>query len=132
MNVEKKNIRYYRPDENSLMVWLGEDGLINVDFGTELVTAENILWSIKQHRDLAPVGKTGVLVSAQSSTRVDSDIVKVTTSVEAENQVKGMAIVPTATIGWVMTKLYLKFVKASYPTKAFNNSKDARDWLLSL
>lgn len=103
-----------------------------MDFGIELVTAENILWSIKQHRDLAPVGKTDVLVSAQSSTRVDSDIVNVTTSEQAENQVKAIAIVPMATIGWVMTKLYLKFVKASYPTRAFNNTKDARDWLISL
>jgi len=132
MNIEQKRIRFYRPDENSLTIWLDSDGLINIDFGTELVTTENVKWAMKQHRELAPHGKSGVLLTAQSSTRVDSGIREATTNDQAKAQVRGLALLPTATIGWVMAKLYLKMVKTPYPTRVFRSREEARDWLLSL
>ncbi len=113
-------------------VTLDQDGIIMVDYGNLLVTAETLRDGLLRHRALAPGKKSKVLIQMESSTKLDTEVTEFGTSAEVIALTTAVALIPHSKIGRILTNLYLKINRNPYPTRAFDTVQSGKAWLLSL
>ena len=111
-------------------VTLEENGIILIDFGSLMVTLELLRDVLQQHRILAPMKKSKVLMVGQAATIVDTDLIKFGAREDVADLTSALAIVPLNKVGRVLANLFMPLQRNPYPTRAFDTVEDARDWLL--
>ncbi|MBC8242323.1 MAG: hypothetical protein ISR50_21335 [Alphaproteobacteria bacterium] len=117
---------------DSVKVTLEPDGIIQADYGNIIVTLDGLREGIGKHRALAPGRKSKVIIIAESSSKIDQDVVNFGKSDEVASLTRAVAMVSDKKIGRIMMNLYLTVQKNPYPTRAFNDVESARAWLHSL
>jgi len=105
-----------------------EPGIVTIDYGTAIATAELVQDVIDRSRDLWGEGRIAVLVLAESGT----DLAKIGAVVSAEDLADftiASAIVTPGKIGQLLGNLFMKFQKSPYPQRLFTDLTEAQAWL---
>ena len=111
-------------------MFIDEDGVFNVQFGTILITASHIYHCVAEQRKMAPDQKLLVLIVGEAGTQIKSEIRHVSSSKWVADVSLAVALVTNRKVGWVMGTAFMALHNNPYPTKLFNNIEDARDWLM--
>ena len=122
------NEEYPYPKELPEM-FIDDDGVLNVLFGTILITANHIYHCVGKQRKMAPDQKLLVMIVGEAGTKIDSEIKKVSSSKWVADVSLAVALVTEKKVGWVMGTTFMALNNNPYPTKLFNNTEDAKAWL---
>lgn len=108
---------------------LDNDGIIKIDFGSILITPSHIVHGVEIHRKLAPNKKSPVLILGEAALNLSGDLSKVGAREETVIITSALALVTKSKISKVMGNMFINLQNNPYPTKLFDNEKDARAWL---
>jgi len=105
-----------------------EHGIVTIDYGTAIATAELVQDVIDRSRDLWGEERIAVLVLAESAT----DLAKIGAVLSLEDLADftiATAIVTPGKLGQLLGNLFMKLEKSPYPQRLFTDVVVARDWL---
>lgn len=111
-------------------IFLDDDGIVNVLFGTLMMTAAHVVHSVAVHRKLVPGKKLPVMLVGEAALDVQGEVSKVGSSEWVTDATSALAIVTQSKIARVLGNVFIGLQKNSYPTKLFDNEEDARIWLM--
>lgn len=110
-------------------VFIDDDGIVNILFGSLMMTADHVVHSVAIHRKLAPDRKSPVMIVGEAAIGVRGLISKVGNSDWIVEVTSAVAIVTQTKVGRVLGNVFIGLQKNSYPTKLFDTKEDARAWL---
>lgn len=110
-------------------IFIDEDGIVNVIFGTILITANHVVHGVEIHRKLAPNKKSPVLIVGEAAINLKNDISKVGSRTETAEVTSALALVTKSKISKVMGNFFISLQSNPYPTKLFDNVDNAKTWL---
>lgn len=108
---------------------IDDDGIIKIDFGSILITANHVIHGVEIHRKLAPNKKSPVLMIGEAALTLSGDISKVGAREETVSITSALALVTQSKISKVMGNIFITLQNNPYPTKLFDNVEDATEWL---
>lgn len=112
-------------------VFIDDDGIVNIQFGSILITANHIVHCVESHRKLAPNKKSPVMIMGEAAMNLRNDISTVGARPETIELTSALALVTISKVAKVMGNLFISLQSNPYPTKLFDNVDDARTWLKS-
>lgn len=121
--------RNYNYPSEMPKIFIDDDGIVNVIFGTILITANHVVHGVEVHRKLAPNKKSPVLIIGEAAKNLKNDISKVGSRPETVEVTSALALVTKGKISKVMGNFFISLQSNPYPTKLFDNVDDARAWL---
>ncbi|MCK5424623.1 MAG: hypothetical protein KAI89_04560 [Emcibacter sp.] len=120
--------KYSHPPEMPKIV-IDDDGILNVHFGTIMVTVEHVVYRADIQRKLAPGRKLPVMVVGEAAVSVRVKIAEMCRSKWVADVTSAMAVVSPTKVGRVLGNIFMSIHKNPYPTKLFDNEEDALAWL---
>jgi len=121
-----------RVGSSTLDVSRSGDGIVVIDYGTDLITVDRVKEAFRRHLKLGRQGPEPVLVFGQASAGIKEEMIKFTASREVVEITSAVALVSESKITAVLGNLFIKFNRNPYPTRMFYNETDARKWLLDI
>ncbi len=112
-------------------IFIDDDGIVNVLFGTIMMTSEHVIYSADVVRKLSPGQKMPILNICEAALNVEKSLSKVGQLDWVSETVSALAIVTDTKIGRVLGNIFMRFQKNPYPTKLFNSEAAARKWLMN-
>jgi hypothetical protein len=119
---------YDRPVEMP-EVFVDDNGIINVDYGSDIVTTAHVVWAVNEHRKIDQTKKMPVMIFVEMATNVEGDMSEIGQTDWVNGVTAALAIVTTTKIANVIGNIFIKFQKNPYPTKLFHDQNTARRWL---
>lgn len=110
-------------------IFIDDDEIVNIEFGTILITANHIVHGIEVHRELAPNKKSPVMIMGEAAVDLKNDISAIGSRPETVEITSALALVTKSKIAKVMGNIFINLQSNPYPTKLFDNTDDARAWL---
>lgn len=117
--------------ENTTSIyWFDEKGVLCAIFKkSEPQTLEQAKESIKEFKKIVREKKVCMMIditnSPESSKEVRDYIAE-----EFPKFIKAIAMISGSALGKMLANLFFNIKKQPYPTRMFNNERDARDWLV--
>ncbi len=112
-------------------MFIDEDGIFNIRYGTQLLTVNHMVHSLAEHRRLNSKGKMPIMVVTEAATNVDGEMIKVGKTDWFANVTVALAIVTRSKLANILRNVFMSLQSNPYPTKLFSDEAKARDWLLS-
>ncbi|MFQ5642668.1 MAG: hypothetical protein ACE5FQ_03110 [Thiogranum sp.] len=110
-------------------VWLGGDGIVRIRYPQNFNLTLQVMQEInRQHRQIT-TDKRPVLVYAESVAAAEYEAQQFASTEQAVELATCMAIIVKSFFTRAMADLFMKFHKPPYPTRVFNDEKDALQWL---
>lgn len=121
------------PGAHDLVVGLGADGIIDVDFHRcEHVTLAIIEAAHARHLALCPDRKLPVLMRGDHISSVDYAAQRFASSPSVCRVVAALALVVNSFLERHLARLFLMYHRPPYPTRVFEDEVAARAWLRGL
>lgn len=105
-----------------------EPGIVCVDYGTAIVTAELVADVLDRARELWGEDRVTVLVKAASATDL-AKIGEVVSEDDLEAFTIACAIMTPGKLARLIGNLFMQFQRSPYPQKLFSDPAEARAWL---
>lgn len=119
---------YERPVEMP-KIFIDEDRIVNILFGTLLITTAHIVHGIEDHRKLAPNFKSPVMIIGEATDNLKNEMIKIGARPETIEITSALALVTQSKIAKIMGNIFISLANNPYPTKLFDHEEDARAWL---
>lgn len=111
-------------------IFIDDNGIVNVLFGTLLITAAHVVHGVAIQRKLAPGKKLPVMIVGEAALDVQGGISKVGGSEWVAGATSALAIVTQSKIARVLGNVFIGLQRNSYPTRLFEYEEEARAWLI--
>ncbi|MDG1708616.1 MAG: hypothetical protein P8H03_07625 [Emcibacteraceae bacterium] len=112
-------------------VYLDDDGIINVIFGTIIVTPAHIVHGATIQSHAFRDQKMPVLIVGEIAHDIKGEIAAIGSTKCVVDVTARLAIVTEEKISKVMGEVFMKSQKNPYPTQLFSSRAEAIDWLNS-
>ncbi|NOZ67226.1 MAG: hypothetical protein GXP00_12180 [Alphaproteobacteria bacterium] len=112
-------------------IFIDDDGIVNVLFGTIMMTSEHVIYSAGVVRKLRPGQKMPILNICEAALNVEKSLSEVGQLDWVSETVSALAIVTDTKIGRILGNIFMRLQKNPYPTKLFNSEAAARKWLMN-
>lgn len=110
-------------------VWLGEDGIVRVDFGgIGVVTLEHVKAELAARRGLGATPQV-TLVKLPGVWRVDVQAAAFMSSLENVNMTAASGMVTESSLGNLAVRVFDLYHRPPFPWRVFSNDDDAAEWL---
>jgi len=110
-------------------VWLGEDGIVRVDFGgTGVVTLAHVQAELAARRRLGTAPQV-TLVKLPGVWRVDVKAAAFISSLDMVSMTIASGMVTDSSLGNLAVRVFDLYHRPSYPWRVFANDDDAAAWL---
>ncbi|MDG1437577.1 MAG: hypothetical protein P8P98_01275 [Emcibacteraceae bacterium] len=121
---------YPKPKEMP-KVLLDDNGIINVIFGTIIVTPAHIIHGASKQTQTFPNQKMPVMLIGEIAQDVEGEIAAIGATKEVADVTSHLAIVTEEKVTRVLGGVFMNAQKNPYPTKLFSSRDEAIEWLLS-
>lgn len=111
-------------------IFVDDDGIVNILFGSLQITVEHMVHSVTVHRRLVPNKKSLVLLVGEAAISVQGQLSMVGSSDWFSEVTTAVAIVTQTKLGRILGNIFMNIHKNPYPTKIFNDEESAKAWLL--
>lgn len=110
-------------------VWLGDDGIVRVDFGgIGVVTLEHVKAELAARRDLGATPQV-TLVKLPGVWRVDVQAAAFMSSLENVAMTAASGMVTESSLGNLAVRVFDLYHRPPFPWRVFSNDEDAAEWL---
>jgi len=121
---------YPQPNEMP-KVFLDDDGIINVIFGTIIVTPAHIVFGAAMQSQAFPDQKMPVMIVGEIAHDIRGEIAAVGATKSVVDVTSRLAIVTEEKISKVLGEVFIKSQNNPYPTELFSSRHEAIEWLNS-
>jgi hypothetical protein len=110
-------------------VWLGEEGIVRVDFGgTGVVTLDLIKAELAARKRIGSTPQV-TLVHLPGVWRVDVQAAAFISSLEMVSMTRASGMVTESSLGNLAVRVFDLYHRPPFPWRVFANEADAVDWL---
>ena len=112
-------------------VFIDNDGVVNVIFGTIIITPAHIIHGAAIQKQTFPDQKLPVMIVGEIAKNIKGEIAQIGSSESVASVTERLAIVTERKITQVLGKLFIEAQENPYETKLFSTQKEAKMWLTS-
>lgn len=110
-------------------VWMGDDGIVRVDFGgIGVVTLEHVKAELAARRGLGDLPQV-TLVRLPGVWRVDVQAAAFMSSLENVSMTAASGMVTESSLGNLAVRVFDLYHRPPFPWRVFSNDDDAAEWL---
>jgi len=110
-------------------MWFDENGILcSVAKKGVPATLEESKQSVESFRKITKGGKVCILADITNGTPPIKEV-RDYVAAESARMIKAMAVIVNSALGRMASSLYFGLKPPAYPTKAFSNENDAKEWL---
>jgi len=122
-----ENVKVY--DWPTSVFWFDEDGILcSVSKKSSPQTLEQAIKTIEEFKKLIGEKKICMLAEASNSGESTKEV-RDYAAIEFPKFIKAIAIISKSALGKMLANLFFNIKSQPYPTKMFNDEKEAKEWL---